>query len=147
MRHGVPLRNNHHELTIQRLGKPPASKYHHSTPKGMRINRKSQACLPSYTSADRRAPKVFRPQKSSIAGGCLRSVLRVREDGSRTGSAIFVAKKRRKQPHVSQTPRTQTDNSCVQRPRTSQTPRKLPPRTPRTYKIPDASPKGMHPHE
>ena len=59
MRQGVPLRNNHHELTIQRLGKPPASKYHHSTPKGMRINRKSQACLPSYTTADRRAPNFF----------------------------------------------------------------------------------------
>ena len=71
----------------------------------------------------------------------LRSVLRVREDGSRTGSAIFVAKKRRKQPHVNRTPRTQPDNSCVQRSRTSQTPLKLPPRTTRTYKIPNASPK------
>ncbi len=26
------------------------------------VNRKSQACLPAYTTADRRAPKVFRPQ-------------------------------------------------------------------------------------
>ncbi len=103
--------------------------------------------MPSHKTADRRAPKFFRPQKSSIAGVRLRSVLNVREDGSRTGSAIFVAKKRRKQPHVSQTPRTQTDNSCVQRPRTSQTPRKLPPRTTRTYKIPNASPEGMHQHE
>ena len=100
MRHEVPLRYNRHELTGQRLGKSPASKYHHLTPKDMRINRKSQACLPSYTTADRRAPKVFRPQKSSIAGVRLRSVLNVREDGSRTGSAIFVAKKRRKQPHI-----------------------------------------------
>ena len=52
--------------------------------------------------------EVFRPQKSSIAVVRLRSVLPVREDGSRTGSAIFVAKKRRKQPHVNRTPRTQT---------------------------------------
>ncbi len=44
-------------------------------------------------------------------------------------------------------PRTQTDNSCVPRSRTSQTPRKLPPRTSRTYKIPNAYPKGMLPHE
>ncbi len=44
MRHEVPLRYNRHELTRQRLGKPPASKYHHFTPKDMRINRKSQAC-------------------------------------------------------------------------------------------------------
>ena len=147
MRHGVPIRNNRHELTEQRSGKPLASKSHHSTPEEMRINRKSQACLPAYTTADRRAPKLFRPQKSSIAVVCLRSVLNVREDGSRTGSAIFVAKKRRKQPHVNRYPRTQTDNSCVQRSRTSQTPRKLPPRTPRTYKITNASPKGMHPRQ
>ncbi len=66
----------------------------------MRINRKSQACSCGYTTTDRRAPRLFRPQKSSIAGVRLRSVLNVREDGSRTGSAIFVAKKRRKQPHV-----------------------------------------------
>ena len=147
MRHGVPLRDNRHKLTRQRLGKPLASRCHHSTPKEMRINRKSQACLPSHTIADCRAPSLFRPQKSSIAGVRLRSVLRVREDGSRTGSAIFVAKKRRKQPHVNGNPRTQTDNSCVQRSRTSQTPLKLPPRTTLTYKIPNASPKGMHPHE
>ncbi len=38
MRHEVPLRDNHHELTEQRLGKPLASKYHHFTPKEMRIN-------------------------------------------------------------------------------------------------------------
>ncbi len=44
MRHGVPLRDNRHELTEQRLGKPLASKYHHPTPKDMCINRKSQAC-------------------------------------------------------------------------------------------------------
>ncbi len=44
LRHGVPLRDNDHKLTGQRLGKPPASKYHHSTPEDMRINRKSQAC-------------------------------------------------------------------------------------------------------
>ena len=81
----------------------------------MRINRKSQACLRGYTTADRRAPRLFRPQKSSIAGVRLRSVLNVREDGSRTGSAIFVAKKRRKQPHVNKTSRAQTNNSCVQR--------------------------------
>ena len=124
-----------------------ASKYHHSTPKEMRINCKSQAYLPSYTTADRRAPKLFRPQKSSIAVVRLRSVLPVREDDSRTGSAIFVAKKRRKQPRVNRISRTQTDNSCVQRSSTSQTPRKLPPRTSRTYKIPNASPKGMHSHE
>ncbi len=37
----------------------------------MRINRKSQACLPTYTNEDRRAPKFFRPQKSSIAVVCL----------------------------------------------------------------------------
>ena len=73
--------------------------------------------------------------------------LSVREDGSRTGSAIFVAKKRWKQPLINRTPRTQTDNSCVRRSRTSQTPRKLPPRKNRTYKIPNASPKGMHPHK
>ncbi len=66
----------------------------------MRINRKSQAFLPEHTTADRRAPKVFRPQKSSIAVVRHRSVLGVREDGSRLGSTIFVAKKRRKQPHV-----------------------------------------------
>ena len=103
MRHEVPLRNNHNGLTKQRLGNPTASKSHHSTPKDMRINCKSQACLPVYTSADRRAPRLFRPQKSSIAVVRHRSVLGVREDGSRTGSAIFVAKKRRKQPHVNQT--------------------------------------------
>ena len=44
MRHEVPLHDTSHELTGQRLGKPPASKYHHSTPEEMRINRKSQAC-------------------------------------------------------------------------------------------------------
>ena len=44
MRHGVPLHDNRHELTGQRLGKLQASKYYHSTPKEMRINRKSQAC-------------------------------------------------------------------------------------------------------
>ncbi len=83
------------------IGKFPSEQItHHSTPEEMRINRKSQACLPAYTTADRRAPKLFRPQKSSIAVVCLRSVLNVREDGSRTGSAIFVAKKRRKQPLV-----------------------------------------------
>ena len=119
MRHGVPLRDNRNGLTEQRLGKPLASKYHHITPKGMRINRKSQACLPAYTTKGRRAPKVFRPQKSSIAVVRHRSVLDVREDGSRTGSAIFVAKKRRKQPHVNRNPHTQPDNSCVQRSRTS----------------------------
>ena len=143
----MPLRNNHNGLTKQRLGNPTASKSHHSTPEKMRINRKSQACLHMYTTAGRRAPKFFRPQKSSIAGVRLRSVLAVREDGSRTGSAIFVAKKRRKQPLSNRHPRTQTDNSCVQRSRTSQTPRKLPPRKNRTYKIPNASPKGMHPHK
>ncbi len=99
MRHGVPLRDNRHELTKQRLGKPQARQEKTLDLNDMRINRKSQVCLPTYTTADRRAPKVFRPQKSSIAGVRLRSVLNVREDGSRTGSAIFVAKKRRKQPH------------------------------------------------
>ncbi len=50
-------------LTRQRLGKPPASKSHHFTPKDMRINRKSQVCLPTHTTeATRRAPKLFRPQ-------------------------------------------------------------------------------------
>ncbi len=44
MRHEVPLRYNRHKLTRQRLEKPPAGKSHHSTPKEMRINRKSQAC-------------------------------------------------------------------------------------------------------
>ncbi len=59
MRHGVPLRDNRHKLTRQRLGKPLASRCHHSTPKEMRINRKSQACLPSHTIADCRAPNFF----------------------------------------------------------------------------------------
>ena len=77
MRHFVPLRDNRNGLTEQRSGKPLASKYHHITPKGMRINRKSQACLPAYTTKGRRAPKVFRPQKSSITGVRLRSVLGV----------------------------------------------------------------------
>ena len=59
MRHVVPLRNNHNGLTKQRLGNPTASKSHHSTPEKMRINRKSQACLPEHTTADRRAPNFF----------------------------------------------------------------------------------------
>ena len=147
MRHVVPLRDDHNGLTEQRSGKPLASRQHHSTPEKMRINRKSQACLPAYTTKGRRAPRLFRPQKSSIAVVRHRSVLGVREDGSRTGSAIFVAKKRRKQPHVNKYPRAQTNNSCVQRSRISQTPRKLPTRISRTYKIPNASPKGMHPRE
>ena len=82
------------------LENPPARREKTSVLNDMRINRKSQAYLPSHTTADRRAPKFFRPQKSSIADVRLRSVLSVREDGSRTGSAIFVAKKRRKQPHI-----------------------------------------------
>ena len=44
MRHVVPLRDDHNGLTEQRSGKPLASKYPHSTPEEMRINRKSQAC-------------------------------------------------------------------------------------------------------
>ncbi len=59
MRHGVPLRDIRHGLIGQRLGKQPASRCHHSTPKEIRINRKSQACLPAYTTADRRAPNFF----------------------------------------------------------------------------------------
>ena len=143
MRHGVSLRDIRHGLIGQRLGKQPASRCHHSTPKEIRINRKSQACLPAYTTADRRAPNFFgkpsamrrsldcRGEKKCAKrrfldlknrrsrSGASGAYLSVREDGSRTGSAIFVAKKRRKQPHCNQHPRTRTDNSCVQRPRTS----------------------------
>ena len=65
-----------------------------------------------------------------------------REDGSRTGSAIFVAKSDGSSPSLTEPRAHKTNNSCVQRSRTSQTPLKLPTRTTLTYKIPNASPKG-----
>ena len=92
--------------------------------------------------------EVFRPQKSSIAVVRLRSVLRVREDGSRTGSAILWLKSDGSSPTLTETrAHKPTIHAFRDRVLHNRISRKLPPRTTRTYKIPNASPKGMHPHE
>ncbi len=88
--------------------------------------------------------ETFRPQKSSIAGVRLRSVLRVREDGSRTGSAILWLKSDGSSPTLTELAHTNPTIHAFRDRVHNRISRKLPTRTPLTYKIPNASPKGMH---
>ena len=100
--------------------------------------------MPAYTNEDRRAPRLFRPQKSSIAGVRLRSVLNMAHERDRRflwlksdGSSPTVTDTRAHKPTIHAF-RYRVHNRIS---------RKLPSRMTRTYKIPNASPKGMHPHE
>ena len=170
MRHGVPLRDIRHGLIGQRLGKQPASRCHHSTPKEIRINRKSQACLPAYTTADRRAPNFFgKPSAMRRSLDCRgekkcakRRFLDLKNRRSRscaTGAySMYVGmaherdrrflwlKSDGSSPTLTETraPTAQRERSEVayfpNSTKTSYT-------YALTYKIPNASPKGMHSHE
>ncbi len=86
------------------------------------------------TTADRRAPKVFRPQKSSIAVVRLRAYSPYVRMANERDRRFFVAKKRRKQPHVNRTSRANCTTRAFRDRVHNQTSRKLPPRTTRTYK-------------
>ncbi len=112
----------------------------------MRINRKSQACLPAYTTKDRRAPKFLdlkNRRSRSCATGAYSVYVRMAHERDRR---FLWLKATEAAPPLTNTRAHKPTIHAFRRWRTSQTPRKLPPRTPEP-KIPNASPKGMHPHE
>ena len=102
---------------------------------------------PRTTTKGRRAPRLFRPQKSSIAVVRHRSVLGVREDAHDRDRRFLWLKSDGSSPTLTET-RAHNPTIHAFRDRVhNRISRKLPPRTTRTYKIPNASPKGMHPHK
>ena len=127
--------------------------------------------MPAYTTADRRAPNFFgKPSAMKRSFDCRgekkcakRSFLDLKNRRSRscaTGAySVYVRmaherdrrflwlKSDGSSPTLTE-PRAHKPTIHAFRDRVhNRISRKLPPRTPRTYKIPNASPKGMHPHE
>ena len=144
MRHEVPLRDNRNGLTEQRLEKPQASKSHHSTPKGMRINRKCRHTCPRTQpqTAGRRDFLDLKNRRSrACASGAYLPYVRMAHERDRRflwlksdGNSPTLTKPSAHNPTIHAF-RDRVHNRIS---------RKLPPRTTRTCKIPNASPKGMH---
>ncbi len=136
----------------------------------MRINCKSQACLLTYTTAARRAPNFFgKPsamrrsldcrgekkcakrvfldlKKSSIAGVRLRSVLRYVRMAHERDRRFLWLKSDGSSPTLTELAHT-TRQFMRSEIAYFQLHENFLPVRPRTYKIPNASPKGMHPYE
>ena len=153
------------------VGKPQARRERTLELNDMRINRKSQAYLPSYTTTARRAPNFFgKPSAMKRSFDCRgekkcakRSFLDLKNRRSRSCATrayspyVRMAHERDRRflwlksdgssPTLTE-PRTHKPTIHAFRDRVhNRISRKLPPRTTRTYKIPNASPNGMHPHK
>ncbi len=147
MRHGVPLRDNRHKLTGQRLGKPQARRKKHwsLTICALTSSRRHTCPRTQAQTAGRRDFLDLKNRRSrSCASGTYSVYVRMAHERDRRflwlksdGSSPTLTEFRAHNPTIHAF-RDRVHNRISL---------KLPPRTPLTYKIPDASPKGMHPHE
>ena len=147
MRHGVPLRDNYTKLTLQRLGKPLARRKKHwsLTICALTSSRRHACPCTQLKVAGRRSFLDLKNRRSrSCATGAYSVYVRMAHERDRR---FLWLKSDGSSPSATN---TRAHNPTIHAFRDRVLPKFhenfLPVRT-ITYKIPDASPKGMHPHE